>query len=286
MVCSKIREIFRPVFFYLYPYRKNIVLKNLELCYPGKPEEWRINILKEAYNNISIILFEILYLKKLSEKDIREYIHYDYEEIFENAYNKGKGIILISAHYSNWELAAYGLRFLLGRPINILVKHQSNSGVNNEINRIRELHGNKVIELGASLRQMFSMIKNNELVCFVIDQAADPRFSCFIDFFNVKTTAFNGPAKVALKYNSEILVGYMRRENDLKYTSELYRLDYSDINEYNEKNICELTQRIQSAYEEVIRKDPSQWLWFHRRFKSILKYDSEKNISYTDSLYR
>ncbi len=261
-------------------------MRNLEFCYPEQSEKWRIDILKKAYNNISIILFEILYLKKLSEGDIRKYINHGDNDVFEKAYKKGKGIILVSAHYSNWEFAAFGLRFLLGKPINILVKHQSNSGVNKEINKIREMHGNKVVELGASLRQMYNMIKNNELVCFVIDQSADPRFSCFIDFFNVKTTAFNGPAKIALKYNSEILVGYMCRENDLKYTTKIYRLDYSDINEYNEKNICELTQRIQSAYEEVIRKDPSQWLWFHRRFKSILKYDSAKNISYTDSIYR
>lgn len=151
----------------------------------------------------------------------------------------------------------------------MIAKIQSNKLINNKINQYRELTGNEIIEISASLREVFTKIKNKEIVCFLVDQSAHSDYSVYVDFFSNSVATFKGPAKMALKFRVELLLSYGIRTKDFKYTIQFERIEYSDLKECNDKNINELTQRIQKALERVITWNPGQWLWLHKRFKHM-----------------
>jgi len=176
----------------------------------------------------------------------------------------------LSAHLANWELLAYLYPKLFNGRLNVIVKTQSNSLVNRKVNELRENSGNQMIEIGSTLRKVFELIKKNEIICFLMDQSANPDYSIYAEFFGKKTTTFAGPFKIALKTGTELLFAYMYRNENYKYFFTTERIDISDIKGGDTvENIQLLTERFNKRLENIIREHPEQWLWFHRRFKHI-----------------
>ncbi|HRI83981.1 MAG TPA: lysophospholipid acyltransferase family protein [Ignavibacteria bacterium] len=257
------------VFFYLIPIRKKVAYSNLSLCFPDKDHSFKKSIVKENYINLGINLFEFFYLPKLNNKRLKDLTFFKNEYIAEESRKKGKGTLFLSGHYSNWELTAFSFSMLFGISLKIIAKPQGSEVLNRKINSYREMSGNEIIQTGYSLRAIFDKLENNDIVCFLIDQSAHPDYSVYINFLGQNTSAFSGPAKIALKKRPELILGYGVRNKNYKYEIFLSNINYEDINEYNPENIKLLTQRIQTEFEKIILKNPGQWLWLHKRFKHV-----------------
>jgi KDO2-lipid IV(A) lauroyltransferase len=262
-------KTFRHVFFYLIPIRKDVVLSNLEICFPDKPKEWKEDILKKAYKNVFIVLLEFLYFPRINKINADKNITVVGNKYMDAAITKGKGVILLSGHISNWELSAYAYPLLRRRALNIIAKEQASKRLNKRVNKYRKLSGNKIIQVGASLRQAYKILKTNKILCFLIDQSAHPDYSVYVDFFGKKVATFAGAAKMALKQGSPVIMGYMIRNEKSRYQIKFEEINYDDIKDDTEANVLELTQRMQTKLENVIREYPEQWFWFHRRFKHL-----------------
>lgn len=276
------------IVYFLFPVRKKILLTNLNLCYPEKDKKWKLKIARKSYENICIVIFEILYMPFLTkEKLLSSVIGGDLSLILD-CIEKEKGLIITSGHYSNWEYFGGFVSSQIPVRASCIAKTQTNLYVNKRINKLREKFKNEPIEIGVSLREVYHRLKNNEVIFMLIDQSAHPEYSSYVNFFNVNVSSFNGAAKFALKYKTEIVFANLRREKNLKYIFKSQKVDYSDLIEYNKKNIDELTQRLQACLEETVREEPAQWLWFHRRFKNIKSINSDAATIFnnTNSIYR
>ncbi len=178
----------------------------------------------------------------------------------------------MSGHISNWELMAFSYAKVFRSKLNVVVKPQTNKGINKTVNRYREMCGNEMIEIGSSLRNIYTLIKKNETVCFLLDQSAHPDYSVYADFFGQKVATFSGPAKIALKNNTEIIFAYAYRTKSFKYMIISESLKYDDLKGgATEENVRILTERFNKLLENVITEHPDQWLWLHRRFKHVKK---------------
>lgn len=187
----------------------------------------------------------------------------------DDAVTRGKGVILLSGHISNWELSAFAYPLLRRRALNIIAKIQASRMLNKKVNKYRKLSGNKIIQIGASLREAYKILMTNKILCFLIDQSAHPDYSVYVDFFGKKVATFAGAARMALKQGSPVIMGYMIRDEKGTYKINFEEINYDDIKEDIENNVIELTQRMQSKLENIIREYPDQWFWFHRRFKHV-----------------
>jgi KDO2-lipid IV(A) lauroyltransferase len=157
--------------------------------------------------------------------------------------------------------------------------------VNTKLNSYREKYGNEVIETGANLRQIYEKIKQKKVVAFLFDQSAPPEYSYFVKFFGIDTATYSGAAKMALKFNAEILFGVVVRKDDLNYSPVFIKIETGDLTGTFEEKAKEITARMNKTLENVIRSYPEQWLWFHRRFKNI-KTNENQDTNHTDSIYR
>jgi len=205
----------------------------------------------------------------MSKELIEKFVSIEQHELVFSALKKGRGIFFISGHISNWEISAFAYAKIFRTKINVIAKPQSNRFVNEKLTEYRELCGNEIIEIGVSLRTIFKKILQNEIVAFLMDQSAHPDYSVYAEFFGQKVATFAGPAKMALKFKTELIFSYCQRNENFKYHIYIDKINYDDINEFTDENVAILTQRINKKLENVIRENPSQWLWFHRRFKHI-----------------
>jgi len=165
---------------------------------------------------------------------------------------------------------AFSYGKIFRRKLNIIVKSQTNNLVNNKVNEFRELGGNRIIEIGSSLREIYNIVKENGIVCFLMDQSANPDYSVYSKFFGQNVATFSGPAKMALKFNTPLIFAFPVRQKNYTYLINVDKIEYDDLQGgATDENVQLLTDRINQKLEVAIRENPEQWLWIHRRFKHL-----------------
>ena len=248
--------------------RKNITYNNIKNAFPNKSDEEVNYILKKSYQNLGITLIELLYIKKLDNKDIGKYIEFENIELINEVNSRGKGTLILSGHYGNWEYLAYSASILSGQAQNLIVKAQKNKKLDKILNEYRSKSGNRLIPMNKAAFEIVRIFKNKGMVALLADQAASLKSDIFVDFFNRPAITFEAPAKLALKFDIPILMGFAERQENYKYKVKLFEIKYDDIK--GKENAIELlTQRHVKCLEEQIIKNPTQWSWQHNRWKHI-----------------
>lgn len=256
------------LFYYILPVRKKVAYSNLKLAFPERSDDDINKIIKGCYINVLTVIVEFFYMRKFSVSSLAQFIKVTNIEAMDNALSKGKGLIIVSAHYGNWELTAYGVGQLCRQQINVIVKEQSNKKVDEEINKIRTAKGNRMIDMRNTLREVLTLMKENKIVAMLGDQAA-PRENVKIDFFIKDVPTFEGTARFAIKTGASLLFGVSTRNEDGTYSLTLHEIDTSKYKESTEENIKALTQAHTNMLADYIKQRPDHWLWFHKRFKNV-----------------
>ena len=254
------------LFFYIVPLRKKVVLKNLQIAYP---KDSLLNTKKLAfkiYKSFAITLVELLYLPYLKRQEIIDAVECVNPEVIIEKYNEGKGIILLSSHYGNWEFIAISVALQVKIPFSVIVKPLRNPYVYDWMNKARTKLGNEIVPLGISIRKTYQTLKEKKIVAMVADQRG-PREGVRVNFFGREVSVYTGPAALALKTGSPIIFGIPVRQENYKYRTFLVEISRSDLPESDEDKIKEISQRHTSYLEKMIRENPEQWLWMHDRWK-------------------
>lgn len=255
-------------FYYIIPVRKKAASDNLKLAFPGKSQQEINAVIKGCYVNVFTVMAEFFYMRKLSTAELAKFIKVFNINLIAEKLEQGRGVILISAHYGNWELTAYGVSQLCGHPFNVIVKEQTVKKVNDRINMIRTEKGNKLINMRNALREVLTLLKANKIVAMLGDQAA-PKENVKVNFFVKDVPTFEGAARFAIKTCSALLFGVSVRNEDGTYSVTLHEIDTLKYKDSSEDNIKTLTQQHADLLIEYIIKKPDHWLWFHRRFKNV-----------------
>ena len=248
------------------PRREQITIDNIRASFPKQPKQWAIKTAVASYKNLGITLAEVLAMKYLSDDDIMDYVHYDNADLITRMHNRGKGLILLSGHFGNWEFLAYSAGLISKLPITVIVKPQKNKFADVILNQYRIMGGNKVISMYNAARGIVNTLRSGGIVALLADQSATKDKDIFVEFFGRPAATFESPAALALKYNVPIIIGFAVRNNEGKYTVNLSEIKYDDL-EYDKDGIAELTKRHVNILEEAIRKNPELWAWQHRKWK-------------------
>jgi Kdo2-lipid IVA lauroyltransferase/acyltransferase len=242
------------------------VFENLRKAFPEFEEERIKKIAFSCYRNIIISFFEILHMQKMSRSEIINMLNVDNADLIIKNYQYGKGVILLSAHFGNWELIATSVSARVNIPFHVVVKHQSNPYVDRKINSIRIKWGNEIVSLGISIRNIYKELKNKNLVAMVADQRG-PADGLRIKFFGKDTAVYTGPAILAIKTGAPLIYGITIRQTDYSYKVVLEKINIEDLPDDEEEKVKEICQRLASFLEKYVRQYPEQWLWMHKIWK-------------------
>ncbi len=254
------------LFYYFIPIRKKTVLENLTNAFPEYPEAKIKKIAFDSYRSFSIALVEILYMPFLTEDEMGKMVECINSDLIIEKFNDKNGVILLSAHYGNWEYVAASVGIQVGIPLKVVVKPQRNPYVTNWLNKVRTKWKNEVVSLGISIRQIYKELKEKNVVAMAADQRG-PAEGIRVNFFGRKVSIYPGPAILSLKTNAPIIYGINVRKPGFSYKTYLYEIDKNNLPGNEEEKIIELSQRHASYLEKVIRENPEQWLWMHKLWK-------------------
>ena len=249
-------------------YRKDVTLGNLRRAFPEKPEIELIDIARGAYENIGISLFELIWVPNFTSEQLAKIVHFDHPEILREALSRGKGVLLLTAHFGSWEIMGQSLVTQFGIRLNGIAKTQANPLVNRSIDKRRERFGNRVIPMETSLREVLKALREGEVVAIVADQAA-PKENVPIEFFGTMVPTHQGPSILCLKTGAPIVAVFTVRRPDGTYDAFVEEVPSSDLVGSSEENMIELTKRHVKVTEKYIRMYPDHWLWQHKRWKHV-----------------
>jgi KDO2-lipid IV(A) lauroyltransferase len=255
--------------------RKNITLSNISLAFPEKDNNWHKSVMNQSYRNLGITMMELLAFPKLTVEDFHKYVNYENFEIIDEVRSRGKGMILLSGHFGNWEIIAFTIGMFGGFTVTAVVKPQSNSYIDGILNKYRGLSGNQIVFMANAARAIIKALKNNGAVGLLVDQSADWQKDLFVDFFGRPAVTYEAPASLSLKYKVPIIIGFPVRNSDYTYSVRMTELKTDDLDDSKE-SIRILTERHVKVLEDAIRQNPGLWSWQHKRWKHIPQVKNEK----------
>jgi KDO2-lipid IV(A) lauroyltransferase len=254
------------VFFYIIPIRKKTVIENLTYSFPGYTGEKIKEIALNCYKSFSITLIELLAIPWLTREQMTNMIYCRNSDLIKQRYNEQKGVILLSAHFGNWEYIALSVSLQINIPFSVVVKPQRNPYVTKWLEDARTKWINKIIPLGVSIRQVYKELVDKNIVAMVADQRG-PREGIRLDFMGRPAYFFPGPAMLAVKTGAPLLYGIAVRQADQTYVAEIFEVDKNNLPENEEDKIIELTKRHKEYLEKFMMEHPEQWFWMHKRWK-------------------
>jgi len=242
--------------------------RNLEMAFPEKSEAERAKILREMYRSLGWQLAEFCRMPRYTAESAGKLIRYEGLENYLAACAKGKGVFVLTGHLGAWELSSF-YHSLAGYPMSMVIRRLDNPLVDAYVNRIRSLHGNRVIHKDDFARGLLTAMQQGETVGILMDTNMTPPQGVFVPFFGVQACTASGLARVALRSDATVLPGFLVWESSeqryvLHFGPELELIRGSDAAE----NIVANTALFTATIESYVRRYPDQWLWVHRRWKT------------------
>ena len=239
---------------------KNIIEKNLQnfsnqISLPVKNE-----IISNMWKNFGMIFVEYIYLDYFKKNN--HFVNIKGEEKLNNLVKKNKPIIFVSGHFANFELMSMEITkkniqlATIYRPLN-------NYFINPLMEFLRKKYvcQNQIKKGIKGVREAMNYIKKGFSVALMIDQRVSEGDK--INFFNKPALTTTLPAQLAIKYNLSIIPVFIERNRENNF--DLTFLDEINPNEFKDK--IDLTVKLNTILEEMIKKNPNQWIWTHNRWK-------------------
>ncbi len=259
--------------FRLTPVRKKITLGNLALALPEKSAAERRAIALGAFRNYGRAIFEFFRVANSTDDELRGVVRWVNPGVPCAAYARGKGLIMLSAHFGSWELVLPSLKLSFGWPVMAIVQQQRNGKINEVVDRQRRRFVDNTIPMARAVREVLRGLREKQALVILGDQSGS-RESLFIPFFGRPAATHRGPAAFALRSGAPLVMFLLTRAGDGRYEMLCEEIDYSDIAGYTEEHIVELTRRHAAALERFIRAHPDHWLWQHKRWKHTPFYEA------------
>lgn len=249
--------------YYVFGYRKKVVMSNLEHAFPDKTKMERTRIAKRFYKNFIDTFIESIKMISASAEFLNKRVKSNWEVI--NQFKEtGRSVQLHLGHNFNWEWANAVVAQEINLPLIAVYMPISNKIFEKMFYRLRSRYGTKLVR-ATHMREDFLPYRNHQyLLGLVADQSpGSPGNAWWFNFLGKPAPFVKGPAKNAVANNTAVLFAFIH-----KTKRGHYELVCSLIEENaSETTAIALTQRFINYLEEVIRKYPDMWLWSHRRWK-------------------
>jgi Kdo2-lipid IVA lauroyltransferase/acyltransferase len=247
---------------------RRVGIRNLALALPELADSERTRILRSVYRHLGWQLVEFCRMSRYTSANTRDWIRTEGLEHFLAAQARGKGVLIVTGHLGAWELSSF-YHSLMGYSMGMVIRRLDNRRLDDYVNRIRCLHGNRVLHKDDFARGLLTAMRAGETVGILMDTNMRPPQGMFVEFFGHQACTASGLARVALKTGAAVLPGFMvweaaERKYVLRFGPELEFTCSGDA----EADAQAATQLCASATEEWIRRYPDQWLWIHRRWKT------------------
>lgn len=248
--------------YFLIPRRRHIVETNIQLAFPDLNADEQKQLVKKTFKSTGMGVFETAMAWWGSQHRLESMVNIKGIEHLQNALTQGKGVILLSAHFSCLELSGRLLSFT--QPFQVTYKRAHNPLMEAVLRYSRKKHFIDAINT-YDTREMITGLKKNVATWYAMDQDLGARLHVFAPFMGIPTCTLTTTSRLA-KMSGAIVVPYFpkRLEGCCKYELTIHPA----LENFPSGDDLLDTTRINDLITEHVKDAPDQYLWVHRRFKT------------------
>jgi KDO2-lipid IV(A) lauroyltransferase len=244
-------------------------MANLRRSFPDMSDRQVELMARRSMQTLFMFFIELLFTTRLIRINTwKRYVELDnFRPVLDMLLRKRHPVLMLTGHYGNFEISNYLLGTFgfetaaIGRPLD-------NPYVNEWVMGVRQRQGAKVINKTGATDEVTAALDEKGAVGFVADQNAGAK-GIFVDFFGRKASTYKSIGLLAIEYNCPIVVGYAQRINDqFRFKVGAQDIIYPQDWQTQDDPLRYITQRYTKALEDIIRQDPGQYWWVHRRWKT------------------
>jgi len=255
------------LYFFDVPHRR-IIRRNLQFSYP----EWSRNQIqamsKRIFQHFGVAVLEILQMAYCTCEEILGHVQIEGDEIVTEALAKQKGVIVISAHLGNWEMALQYCPCYLQMPLTGVAKRFRNSIIDRLVHKLRTRFGNRIIYKRGALPEMTHILRQGQMLGLLMDISR--RFDGVeVQFFGRRATATPAAAMLALRCKSPVIPIFCHRNHRGNLVIKAERPIEIKRTGNLRSDLQTNTQLITDRVEQAIRNHPEQWNWVLKRWKEF-----------------
>jgi KDO2-lipid IV(A) lauroyltransferase len=259
---------------------RHITLVNLKVAFPDLLASERWKIARKAFENLGKTFLEIPGLARQRREDIQSRIRYvgvDRREWI-CAREEG-GALLLTGHLGNWEMMALAFGWQDEANLSFVARPLDNPYFDRWLTRLRTRSGNRIILKKGALREVSRALRDRRFVGLLMDQGATGRDGVFVDFFGHLAGSSAALGLLASRFRVPVHPVYAIRDPSGPGQTVCIGEEIPVVRTGRKRDdMVENTQRFQKVLEEIIRKNPEQWFWMHRRWKGspTVSYEDRK----------
>ena len=243
-------------------------LENLRQSFPEKEQPWIEHTARRSFEHIAMLAFDVLFTSRLIRLSTwRRYIELGDFSAPLSEILRGRGVIMLTGHYGNFEILGYALAtfglesYSIARPID-------NPYINRYLLGVRQRQGQTIIDKKGATNTMLDILAQGAILSFIADQNAG-RKGVFVNFFHRQASTYKSIALLAMEYDLPIIVGCCRRLHDqYRFQVNANRIIKPEQWKSQPDPLTWITAQYTAAIEKFIREDPQQYWWIHRRWKT------------------
>lgn len=253
--------------YYTMPRYRRVALSNLRLAFGCAWDERRIRrAAKDSFAHLGTTLIEFfLHQPRFNQADVERWLFWDGQEHLEAAFARGRGVVLITAHYGNWEMLSPRIS-ASGYLLNAIVRDADDPGLNAIINGIRAQWGATVYPRRQGPRRALELLRRNELLVVHLDQNI-AEGGMFVEFFGRPASTATGAARLAHRTGAALVCAFTIRQPDRTHRIRVLPPLLPDTEAPEEDETRRLTVELTRRIEAQIVEQPEQWWWLHNRWK-------------------
>ncbi|MBY0482574.1 MAG: lipid A biosynthesis acyltransferase [Chitinophagaceae bacterium] len=249
--------------YYIFGYRKAVVMKNLAIAFPEKTEKERTRIAKDFYHNFIDTIVETVKMFSVSNKTLQKRFSANIE-VLNDLYDTGQNVELVCGHFFNWEIVNLNIAMSSRYPFVGVYQPMTNKVINKLMLNMRVKNGTILVPASDFKSNFHAFVPERYALGLAADQNPPNQMKAhWVNFFDRLTPFVVGPEKGARMRNTALVFAHF-----YKVKRGYYRLEMETItttpNDYPEGK---LTQIFASHVERAVKLKPANYLWSHRRWK-------------------
>jgi KDO2-lipid IV(A) lauroyltransferase len=254
---GKLFEIIGPIF-----RSKKLIHTNIKKAFPKNNSVEIKKLTKLMWNNYGRVFAEYMFIKDFRFAKIDSKIEIIGQEILDEIKKSNKPVVFISGHFSNFELMAMQIE-KTGIKLSTIYRPLNNIFLNRIMEKIRKKYicKNQIKKGIAGTRELIKFQRNNYSIALMIDQRVSEGEK--VNFFNQEAYTTTIPAQLAKKFDMPIVPIFIERVNDTNFKIKISK----PVNFLKSDSIKDITSKLNVIIEEMILKNPTQWIWSHNRWK-------------------
>ncbi|HMD55121.1 MAG TPA: lysophospholipid acyltransferase family protein [Phycisphaerae bacterium] len=243
-------------------------LENLTQSFPDKPRAELERIARRSIEHFCELGIDVMFTTRvISVETWHRFVHPKNFQSTVDIVLRGNGAILLTGHYGNWEILGYTLAVLGIRTYSV-VRPFDNPHFDTWLLGVREKKGQIILSKRGVTTTAQEVLANKGILGFIADQNAGPK-GMFVPFFGKLASTYKSIGLLAMQYNVPIIIGYARRRGDnFDFEVGVGDIIYPEDWKNQPDELYYITERYTRAIEMIVREDPTQYLWIHRRWKT------------------